>query len=403
LAGPEAAEISISDFLATAKKDYLLGYQREKADYLNQASSNSPFFDRIELRTETDEFTLSQQSYSVRAYPNGLGTTKNGQKVFQTTLESTKSEHDLLLHQALKKRYLLVSDLLDSRKLLALKKNLLDLYADRVTVLKRKIHGLDFDVNDLIRAEDDCTGAQLELIDFENRIQTIEDEIRVYLPAAVSIEFDTGSLAGVDVIEKTMPQCKAVPGKDNVHLRNRNARLELARSRYELEKSENRKYISFLEAAYDSDDRRHNSGEVFSVQLGFRLPFINSGRLDINRRKLAFLTEKRCYAEFKNMLSENIRVFAGRLHSLLRQYEVVLANKKLGGIESSLKSYMRLEGADPLALLELKESILKRDISLANIQHEIFLNHIELLDVSGKLSEPPLKNYFSASLEPITP
>jgi hypothetical protein len=139
------------------------------------------------------------------------------------------------------------------------------------------------------------------------------------------------------------------------------------------------------------------------VQLGFRLPFINSGRLDINRRKLAFLTEKRCYAEFKNMLSENIRVFAGRLHSLLRQYEVVLANKKLGGIESSLKSYMRLEGADPLALLELKESILKRDISLANIQHEIFLNHIELLDVSGKLSETPLKNYISASLEPITP
>ena len=64
---------------------------------------------------------------------------------------------------------------------------------------------------------------------------------------------------------------------------------------------------------------------------------------------------------------------------------------------------MRIEGGDPLVLLEMRESILERDVDLATVTSEIYSSYIELLDVSGKLSEQPLKNYISAGLEPLRP
>ena len=55
-----ASEISVTDFLAAALQDSLLDTRNEIIDYLNSTSSDSPFFDRVELRTQTERFELSR-------------------------------------------------------------------------------------------------------------------------------------------------------------------------------------------------------------------------------------------------------------------------------------------------------------------------------------------------------
>ncbi|MDP6180615.1 MAG: hypothetical protein QGG48_12060, partial [Desulfatiglandales bacterium] len=99
----------------------------------------------------------------------------------------------------------------------------------------------------------------------------------------------------------------------------------------------------------------------------------------------------------------NIRLFSANLNGLLEKYDILFAKKESGNSEASLKVFMRIEGGDPLVLIDLKESILERDVDMATIKAEIYSNYIELLDVSGKLSEQPLKNYISAGLEPLMP
>ena len=57
----EAKDITINEFLLTAASDTLLEYEKEKIDFLSSSSSNTPFLDRVELRTQTEESDLNKQ------------------------------------------------------------------------------------------------------------------------------------------------------------------------------------------------------------------------------------------------------------------------------------------------------------------------------------------------------
>ncbi|MDY6861820.1 MAG: hypothetical protein SV062_02405 [Thermodesulfobacteriota bacterium] len=396
-----AFEIQISAFLATAENDYLLPYQNEKIHFLNSSSSNTPFLDRVEFRTESDEFEINRQRYSVRLYPNGWGETEAGKKIYDVTLQFNKTQYDLLFHQALKKRYTLIVDFLHTGTMIELHKKLMVLYEDRVTAFKKNINSLDFDINDLIEAEDALINLKLELMDMESMKRGIEDVIRVRLNAKESIKFDTDKIIGISFIEKNLYQFNRTPDMDNVYLRNSSLSLELARSRYNLEKSENKRFISFFEASYDNE-QRYDSEEAFSLQLGVNLPFINSNRLEINRRKLRYLAEKGENENLKARLSENLQIVTNVLKSFIRKHKVLLKKKENDHIESSIKTYSQIEGLNPMILLKIKESSLKRDIALERIKYEIFKKYIELLDVTGRLSDKPLKNYISMDLEEVT-
>ncbi|MGR3220494.1 MAG: hypothetical protein ACUZ8H_11875, partial [Candidatus Anammoxibacter sp.] len=365
---------------------------------LSSSSSNTPLFDKIEFRTQTNEFELNKQRYSVRLYPKGFGATKAGKQVYNATMESGKVEHVMLLHRALKKRYLLVIGLLHAVKILKLNKELIVVHEDRVTVLEKSRNNINFDINDLVVAEDDYTNLQLELIGLESSMSGIMDSIRIYMPTEGPVEFNTVNLADIELIEKNTRKPVFTIDPDNIYLKGGNLRLKLAKDRYALEKAENRKYINFLEVSFDNDESR-DAAKAYSLQLAINLPFVNSRRLDINRRKLKFLTAKGRYEELKISLTENLRILSGDMERLFKQYRVLIKRKETGSAESSLKRYIQLEGGDPLVLLVMRESILKNDIQLETIWYEIYTKYIELLDIVGKLSEMPLKNFISTSLE----
>ncbi len=397
---PEASEIRVSDFLATSENDYVLDPQNEKMDFLYSSSSNTPFFDRIELRTQTDQFEFSRQKYSLRFYTNGWNVTGNAKKLYNATLQSTRTKRDLLFHQALKRRYVLLIDFLHTRNMLALQRKLKKVYGDRVTVLKSRKNKLDFDVNNLLMAEDSHMEAQIKVMDMENSIRRIEDKIRQYVPVEGAVEFDTDNLTDIDFIRETIWQTGFSTVENNIYLKQSSSRLELAKNRYELEKSENRKYVRYLEVSYNNN-KRHDATEAYSVGLAISLPFINSGRIEINRMKLQFLTAKSRYEVLKRMLAENFKMISSNLENLVRQYGVLMGKNREGIAESALKTYMRVEGIDPMVLLKIKEKLLKRDILLGKIRYEIYTKYIELLDVTGKLSERPLKNYISVGMEEV--
>ena len=396
----KAAEISISDFLATAKQDYLLDHQNEKIDFLNNSSPNTPFLERIEFRAGTSDGThsSSRQRYGVRIYPTGWGESSAGKKVYETRLDHSTVQHDLLLHQALKKRYILVVNFLHRKNMLALQNDLSVLYKDRVSVLRQSQNNINFDFNDLIEAENEYTRLQLEQVSLKESMRSIEGLIQLYLSSDSPVEFDTKSMAGIDVMKDIIEEVNSIPESENVHLRESAVRTELAKNRHQLEESENRRFLSFFEASYD-DEERNESDDKFFFRLGIKLPFVNSGRLDSNRRKLAYLTEKGRRKALERILSENQQVFYDDLKRLIEQHEVLTKRKEEMNFEASLKTYSALEGVTPLVLLKIRESMLQNDTILETIRHEFCTTYIELLDVTGALSAKPLRNYLSSGQE----
>ena len=398
----KAFAISVSDFLATAKDDPLVQHQKDKIDFLHSTSSNTPYFDKVEIRTQTGEFEIERQEYSVRMYPKGFGSTKAGKKVYDATVRSNETQQELVLHQALKERYLIVIALLHSQNLLTITEQLLEVFREKSTVLNKMRNTLDFDINDLVKAEIGQTDRQLELIGLENTLHGIKNQIRIYSGEDGPVTIDTSTLAEIEVVIKTIEQTNTAPTLDNIHLKDSAFRMELAKGMYELEKAEGRRYISFLEASYDTEER-HNAAKVFSCGfgLGIRLPFIKPNRLDSNRRKLQFLEKKSLFAEQEKTLAENMNTISNTLKRLLKQYEILNEKTGQGTAKTTLKRYMQLQGVDPLVLLEMKESILRQEMTFENICYEIYTQYIELLDLTGKLSNRPIINYISKEMGPL--
>ncbi len=391
--------IGIDDYLKTAANDETLGFQNEKIAFLKTSSSNTPFLNEVELRVKIDEFKSDRQTYAARFKPNGWGEAEDGRRVYGATLAYNEAHGNELFCRALKARYMTVIDYLFNRDAVELNEKLMILYEDRVTVLKRMAGSHDFDGNDLIDAENDIIKLQLDLIDLKNKIANIEDEIRRNAPSG-QIEFGTEKIVDIEYMRKFAGETMKSEAVENVYTQNARLNSELAAARYRLERSENRKYIRFVEAEYDLDDR-DDFEKAFSIQVGFSIPIVNPNRLDVNRRKLASLKAKSEYENKKKSAGEKIAVLSRALKRLIAQHDVLAAKKKDSGAESSYKIYRKVDGISPLILLKLKESMLKTDIAVIKTRHRLYTKYFTLLDISGKLSEKPVKNYLSANLEEI--
>jgi len=394
-----AADMTISAFLATAKDDARLAGADERTAYLLHSSANTPFFEKIELRTETDEFEASRQTYRVRAYPNGWGKTKAGQDEYNATVTASRQHRDLLVHRALQERYLLVLNYLHARSALELNRSLLEVYGDRMTVMKKYAGSPGFDITDLLKAAERHAQQQLTVIELHNGLSLIEDAMLKHAPAHSTIAFDADALPGMDHIRAAIPDLAQPPGKDNIYLQASSLSLEIARSRYAQEHSESNRLISFLEVSYDNQER-HDTREAVAVQLGIRLPFVNANRLAMNREKLRYFDEKEKHEELRLSIAEQLALLCRQLHGLLEQHRA-LEIATAGLLAPAARS--QAAGAEPLTMLQAKESSVKSSISLAEVRHKAYTCYIELLDATGRLSEKPLRNHLSPARGELKP
>ncbi len=210
--------------------------------------------------------------------------------------------------------------------------------------------------------------------------------------------FDTGGMIGIGQIERMIENISMAEESEHVHLEEARLNWELAGAMYKLEQSENRRYLTFIEGAYNMDNRYEFDKSV-SIEFGISIPIVNPNRLDTNRRTLNTLKAVSDYANLKREMTEKTTIFSRDINRLISQYKILQEKKEGSKSQSSLDIYRRMSGVSPLVLLKLKESILKTDIAIQRITHQIYEKYLNFLDISGKLSEKPLKNCLSDNSE----
>ncbi len=398
-----AAEVSekltIGRFLSTAEKDYGLQNHREIVDYLETAPTSTPYVDKIEFRTRTEEFDIYKQKYALRFYPKGWGETRYTKMLAETAKKSNQIEHKAYFNTALKQRYNLVLAYCEAASLLKLKNALLDIYDDRIQVLRKQSrHNINFNVSLLIEAEDQHIDLQLDLVKLDNSMSGIVEQIKMASDSNAKIDFHEKQMAGIEVVEWVIRDMEKNSTFDNVDLLDQKLKIEISEYKYQIEKSKNRDYLSFFQMAYDADES-DDAEKAYSVQFGFKLPFINPDRDEVNRRKIIHMKEKLKYEDEKRDSLQKIMSLTSSLKRLIHQHYILTNRKENGNSEISYKTYRNMEGVNPLSLLKIKESMIFGDIQLNRINYLILSRYIELLDLKGKLSEKPLKNFLSKKME----
>lgn len=387
--------LTMTEFIKTAGNDRTVINQKEISDYLDTAPESTPYLNRVEFRTETDEFDLDRQKYGIRFSPKGWGETRYSRLVSEASKASCRTEYDAGYHAALKDRYMLILEYLETVELASLKEKLAMVCEDRISVLKKKISGsISFDISDLVGAEELLTRLKLELVALENKKTGILHKIGVASGSKSGINFINEPLVKVGSVKRAVNQSKTTLNAENINLEYRKNKVELAMNRYNLEVAKSMDYISFLEVSYDHE----NSGDpekAYAVELGIKLPFINSDQEKITGRKVDYMKERLAYEEEMQNFSEKMEAMTRSMDRMISQYEIIEQNSKHGNARQALSSSMKTGEADPLNILKIKEALLKSDINLVLAGYEIRNRFIDLLDISGRLSEKPFRNFLS--------
>jgi len=388
-----ADDVTISSFLKTAKDDYLVKNHGELVSYFENASTSTPYFDKIEFRTQTEDFDIMKQDYAIRLYPKGWGETEYAETLHETRKKVNNIEHKTLFNSALKNRYELIIKYLELRAKIDLQKKLIVLYKDKINVLEMKsVNSVNFDITTIISAEDVLVDLQIDLVRLEDDFANVVNNIEQIVGRGAKILFDGKRVMEASSIENIVGKIEPGLQKDNIFLRHRKLRVEMAEKKYQLEVAKNNDFLSFFEFGYDSKEY-DDPEKAVTLEFALKFPFINPDRDNINIRKLKHLEEKLKYADQERETSKKISLLTRSLKRLIAQYHILGSRKEKGSAKTSFQKYLEMDGIDPLPLLKIKESILRSNIRITRINFLIRTKYIQLMNILGKLSEKPVRNY----------
>jgi hypothetical protein len=165
--------------------------------------------------------------------------------------------------------------------------------------------------------------------------------------------------------------------------------LKLDEQEFKIEKAESYRNIGFFQAEYDTD-RGKDFNDHMGFQLGISIPVFNPKKPQLQREKLDLIESEYQLQQIKDE-SETDRFNKYReLLESIWSYEVV--DQRLKAFEAFGRNITYDDVEDYLALISYLGSLqmLKNDIYL-----ECLNTYIDLLAMSGKLSQSPFVNYIS--------
>jgi len=382
---------SINDFLRTYNKEESVVFQHNKLYSLKTLSYNLPYVEKLEVRTETNEFDWRKQEYLLRVSPNSRRNVQTQRQFHETVRYLSEMELEVAKNKAIRKRYDLIVDNIFLERILLIKKKQSLLLKDKITLLQRSISLDGFDVMELIEAEDDAQKNQREIMDLENAILTTENNIQRNILTNNEIKLKGENLITVIDVKKMLISLK-VSKAIHPEIEVQSAKVYNRMLEYEWESSKTKFSLGFVQAkyGYDAEDSFRKS---FSIGVGFDIPFKSMGRIDLNELEIDVRESESDFRIIKNQILEGKYFKLQQLENLIRKYVLVAQQLADGQAEYVLKEYQKIAETPPKALVKLRENTLKIQMLLQELEYQIMQNLVEYLDYSGLLVQSPFRNY----------
>ena len=405
-----AGQPSFKNLLISARNDPVVSSQDNKNAAVTKTFNGIPGIENIEFRVRNTGFDQNNFRYSLRLQPRGVLETRAAGSYNSSLITTKRMKRNLLLNIAIYNRYITFIDLLEWKTLLELYHELITLYDDRIKVLEESAYSEKFELEKLVKAEDDRSDEKVFSLEIEKNISVLEQRITYYLGDSSFIAFDTSGLVSIETIIRRIETGTFSLDTNNAYLDFYRTEIDLARKRFDLEKAETRRYLDLISFNYDNgemydelmrkyDLKDYNLKKSFSIELGFRIPNLTLAAHELNSRRADLLKESEKYEKVKDELSEKVRKDLADLRQLIAQYRYLKERSSQVDVEASLKKFVQIDGIDPLVVLEIKEDILKNRISSTSIKYGIMRNYIYVIDNAGLLSQTPIRNYLSENME----
>ena len=390
-------QFAVADFLLDANQENFVSFQRQKLYYFNTLSFELPIIERLEFRTETNEFDWRKQEYVLRASPNSFKNIKTQKQYQQSIQYLTEMELKTAFSAALKERYDLMVNLICLQNILTIKKKQRILLNDQVTLLNRSVGLIDFDIFELIKVTYESQENSREILSLESSILTNERAIKKRQKNENPVVLPQGFLPSIEELKAIIARIDQNSQMKNPELEVRSAQLYNVMLEHEMELSSSKFSIGYVQAkyGYDENDPFRNN---FSIGIGFDVPLKRSYLKELNELKIDVLEAQSQFRSLANDLNKEAFSLLQELNNQIKKYDLVILQIEKGQSEFVLQEYRKIAETPPLALLKLRENTLKIELLLQEIYYGIMLSYMNYLDITGLLSQKPLRNYLSKDL-----
>ncbi len=390
--------VSGSDVLATAKTDHAITMQGDMVNYYQQKIKALHFVDQVSLRTRTDELDWARQDYSARLKVNGLGELYRSRGLQRAELETVKAQQADLLHDALLERYMLLARYYGLEKEVAIRRRLKVVGEDKISVLEQiALYSADADPGEIMKTDFEKDEQVLKIAENQAEQQEIKSVIAGYFQSPDStLQIDT---TGIISTEKMLLLLSLNPDLVNANpgITEKEADVAKIQSEYLLEEARQLQTLDWIQMRYS---KRVEAPLLykFDVSVGVNLPYNASSRV----KKSELLIEKHAAEQevilYRENLQRQVSKNLAEMKGLQQQRKVVEQQITAARNRYSPEKNTGLDKNGVRAVLQFEEMQLKRQLRLVEIDQVVADRYIEILYLTGKMSEQPLLNYLRSDL-----
>jgi hypothetical protein len=393
---PATAQFSMNKYFSEARNDIRLYENKVKSEFLTKNPYRSPILHRLEIRSRTNDFNISQDDYRLRINPTNPYEIRANKRYYALETNSLIIEYQFALNKALYQRYQKIIAYFQLLDEISFGNKEILLQKDQLTIMEADLNHSEFEINEYIQLKEDFIDLILDQNERIHQKEKILHEIKSEFPFSGDIQTEDETFISYDQIKKILELKSAVSDTvNNIHIEKLNRQALLDEQRIRIEKAESRRNIGYFQAEYDrlrgDDFNRH-----FGFQIGVRLPINLPDKPDLNRRRLDLLEDKADIVTEKTVLDVQCDLLTLDLQFLLGQSEFIEGMISNDNLSMLLKQDQNIKPED---LLEGEKSILKMKKYEKLIQWDIYSSFIDYLYYSGKLIEIPLRNYLSDNLD----
>jgi len=383
---------SSSDFLRAAYDDDAVMLLQKRYNFYKDRSYELPVIEDMELRTETNDFKLLEQEMVLRAKPVSRRV-RDAQKNYNNAkLQFVSKQVNVSHNEILKERYDLIIEYYAVIKQLDILKNQEFLISDKVELLKRSYSLPNFNILDLLNAQEEYESLTRNIHQSENQSEYLLRQIKWRLPEEADFQLDTSQMINVRDIKRVMNGHNRKSKKNHVEADLLMLEMEMNQKDYDLELAKSKKGINFIQArhAYSEDNPLLRN---FSVGLGMKLPSKKLNQINVVDSELDLFESQNRYMQHATYIKEKETMLRDQLNHYQLQYNLLIQQEDNSQIKHTLEEYQKTISAEPIVLIEMQELIQNKDSEKAELEIKMLQIYIDYLEVKGLLSEMPLKNY----------
>jgi len=383
---------SSSDFLRAAYDDDAVMLLQKRYNFYKDRSYELPVIEDMELRTETNDFKLLEQEMVLRAKPVSRKVRDAQKNYNKAKLQFVSKQVNVSHNEILKERYDLIIEYYAVIKQLDILKNQEFLISDKVELLKRSYSLPNFNILDLLNAQEEYESLTRNIHQSENQSEYLLRQIKWRLPEEADFQLDTSQMINVRDIKRVMNGHNRKSKKNHVEADLLMLEMEMNQKDYDLELAKSKKGINFIQArhAYSEDNPLLRN---FSVGLGMKLPSKKLNQINVVDSELDLFESQNRYMQHITYIKEKETMLRDQLNHYQLQYNLLIQQEDNSQIKHTLEEYQKTISAEPIVLIEMQELIQNKDSEKAELEIKMLQIYIDYLEVKGLLSEMPLKNY----------